>query len=115
MADAPGDYELVVPQRGIWGTAGVGGWNIDKCGRFACIAASLRVTLPHHMPTHLLIKVTRQFTVGCRAIDSVSDCWDSKMSSMGLTFASRGDCTMMNHRCCSRPAGPSTTRARTSG
>ncbi len=23
--------DLVVPQRGIWGTAGVGGWNIDKC------------------------------------------------------------------------------------
>ena len=31
VADAPGDYDLVVPQRGIWGTAGVGGWNIDKC------------------------------------------------------------------------------------
>ncbi len=31
MADAPGEYELVIPQRGIWGTAGVNGWNIDPC------------------------------------------------------------------------------------
>ena len=31
VADTPGDYDLIVPQRGIWGTAGVGGWNIDKC------------------------------------------------------------------------------------
>ena len=39
MADAPGEYELVVPQRGIWGTAGVNGWNIDPCAA-GCSAAS---------------------------------------------------------------------------
>ena len=31
MSDREGEHDLVVPQRGIWGTAGVGGWNIDKC------------------------------------------------------------------------------------
>lgn len=30
VSDVEGDHDLVVPQRGIWGTAGVGGWNIDK-------------------------------------------------------------------------------------
>ena len=25
------EYELVVPQRGIWGTASIDGRNIDKC------------------------------------------------------------------------------------
>ncbi len=32
VGDKPGaEYELVVPQRGIWGTASIGGRNIDKC------------------------------------------------------------------------------------
>lgn len=31
VSDREGEHDLVVPQRGIWGTAGVGGWNIDKC------------------------------------------------------------------------------------
>lgn len=31
VSDQEGEHDLVVPQRGIWGTAGVGGWNIDKC------------------------------------------------------------------------------------
>lgn len=30
VADTPGDYDLVVPQRGVWGSAGVGNWNLDK-------------------------------------------------------------------------------------
>jgi len=34
VGDKPGaEYELVVPQRGIWGTASIGGRNIDKCAR----------------------------------------------------------------------------------
>ena len=31
VSDQEGEHDLVVPQRGIWGTAGIGGWNIDKC------------------------------------------------------------------------------------
>lgn len=30
VSDQEGDHDLVVPQRGIWGTAGVHGLNIDK-------------------------------------------------------------------------------------
>ena len=30
------EYELVVPQRGIWGTASIDGRNIDKCAACQC-------------------------------------------------------------------------------
>jgi len=30
VSNTTGAVEIVVPQRGIWGTAGVGGWNIDN-------------------------------------------------------------------------------------
>ena len=38
VSDREGEHDLVVPQRGIWGTAGVGGWNIDKCARYNKLA-----------------------------------------------------------------------------
>lgn len=31
-------YTLQVPQRGIWGTASIGGGNIDRCAAFAFLA-----------------------------------------------------------------------------
>ena len=37
---------IVVPQRGIWGTAGIGGKNIDGCGRRQPGGSALR-TLQH--------------------------------------------------------------------
>lgn len=40
VGDKPGaEYELVVPQRGIWGTASIDGRNIDKCGAPPACAA----------------------------------------------------------------------------
>jgi hypothetical protein len=45
VADTSGEYDLVVPQRGIWGTAGVGGWNIDKCVR--CLPVHVQGRLCH--------------------------------------------------------------------
>ncbi len=47
VSDQEGDHDLVVPQRGIWGTAGIGGWNIDKCALpLGCAGADLRSCMP---------------------------------------------------------------------
>ena len=52
VGDKPGaEYELVVPQRGIWGTASIDGRNIDKRAPPACLP------YPKPKPTLHAVKV----------------------------------------------------------
>jgi hypothetical protein len=78
VSDQEGEHDLVVPQRGIWGTAGVGGWNIDKCAAAPCHPAGCcrlaRIHQTHSTANAVFCSWGQHTCFACASLKAVQQC-----------------------------------------